>query len=671
MRFLTRIVCWAIFVACWSLPLVAADPPAEKPGSKGEREKAKPPTGERSDAEKIIQLEQALKASRKELQTLQKEMEEPPPEYREAEAEFKKLDEKRTQQLKEIEQLRSAGKTAEAKNVEESLKALQKEWETSKERFELAVKERQLLKDKAKALETKIAEDQKAYDRLTGKKSEPDNPGEPPPEKKTPSETKEPPKEAKPAIPGLPVPGIPGVSSTTKEESEDPELAEAAEEARRKAKVAQKALEEARSLKVQLDNLREGIKSEQRLLEVAQEKAELARKNLAELDKLLQQKKAEGVAPAELDALAQKKNAEEQALARAEADRRAAQARLTDFRAELSLLQTDQLAAMREAEQKQKEAKEAEELVMLLAQPFMPRNIVRWLGEHGLRILVILVVMLVLRWAVGLITHRRITRAIARRERLRRHGSGEARAETLASVVRYALSMGILTVGVLMILDEVGFSITTLVGGAAVVGLAVSFGAQNLIKDYFTGFMILTEDQYSVGDVVEIGNHIGLVEKITLRVTVLRDLGGRVHFLPNGTIAEVVNLTHTWSRALFEIQVAYKEDPNYVIEVLRQLCTELRQDEKYRPSILEDVEMLGVDAFTDSAVVIKFFLKTRPGKQWEVQREMLRRIKCRFDELGIEIPFPQRAVHHHYPTEPGHASGNGSVAVAEGKPERG
>ena len=185
-------------------------------------------------------------------------------------------------------------------------------------------------------------------------------------------------------------------------------------------------------------------------------------------------------------------------------------------------------------------------------------------------------------------------------------------------------------------------------GGAAVFGLAIAFGAQNLIKDYFYGFMILLEQQYTINDVIKIGDIAGQVERITLRMTVLRDLEGRVHFIPHGQINSTTNMTHGWSRALFDIGVAYKEDADRVIDVIEELGCQMRRDPKFGPLILEDLTMLGVDGFGDSAVVIKFFIKTWPLKQWDVKREMLRRIKRRFDELDIEIPFPHRTVYHRH-----------------------
>ncbi|MEO8495068.1 MAG: mechanosensitive ion channel family protein, partial [Planctomycetota bacterium] len=170
--------------------------------------------------------------------------------------------------------------------------------------------------------------------------------------------------------------------------------------------------------------------------------------------------------------------------------------------------------------------------------------------------------------------------------------------------------------------------------------------AQSLMKDYFCGFILLMENQYKVNDWVTIGGQTGLVERITLRVTVLRDFEGKVYFIPNGQITSVTNATLDWSRAVFEIGVAYKENVDQVIAELRQVTIQMREDSAYSDFILGDVEMLGVDNLGDSSVVIKFGVKTRPDKKWPVKRELLRRIKNAFDERGIEIPFPHRTVIH-------------------------
>jgi small conductance mechanosensitive channel len=329
------------------------------------------------------------------------------------------------------------------------------------------------------------------------------------------------------------------------------------------------------------------------------------------------------------------------------------------LQADLADLNSDGSATSNDATANQGEADPARKNVAQIQNPFSPQNLLQWLLDNGLKIVLILASMWVLHWLVGVVS-RRIVKVVARTTGRGTAQERENRAHTLVGVFRNVAAIIIFGGGALMLLDAVGVPIAPLMGGAAVFGLAVAFGAQNLIRDYFSGFMVLLENQYGVNDVVKIGDHSGLVEKITLRMTVLRDLEGVVHFIPHGTINTVSNFTHVWSRALFDVAVAYKEDVDRVMQVLVDLAKELRTDPVLGPEILDDPEMLGVDALGDSAVVIKFFIKTRPLKQWLVKRELLRRIKRRFDELSIEIPFPQRTLHLRYdeggrPSPPPHA----------------
>lgn len=275
--------------------------------------------------------------------------------------------------------------------------------------------------------------------------------------------------------------------------------------------------------------------------------------------------------------------------------------------------------------------------------PLTWQDAVGWLVDHGPKLLGIMLAMWLLRIVVNRASQRllKLIGLAAGRGNL---AERENRANTLSSVFRSTASVLILVGGILMILQELSVPIAPLLGGVAVVGLAVAFGAQNLIRDYFTGLTILLEDQYGVNDVVKIAGIAGSVERITLRVTVLRDLEGVAHFIPLGQVTTVSNMTHGWSRALFEIGIAYKEDADRVMQVLMQLACEARQDELLGPLILDDPQMLGVDQLGDSAVIVKFFIRTRPLQQWTVKRALLGRIKKRFDELGIEIPFPQRTV---------------------------
>ncbi|MBA4283990.1 MAG: mechanosensitive ion channel family protein [Xanthomonadaceae bacterium] len=197
----------------------------------------------------------------------------------------------------------------------------------------------------------------------------------------------------------------------------------------------------------------------------------------------------------------------------------------------------------------------------------------------------------------------------------------------------------------LVLLMQLGVEVGPLVASAGIIGLAVGFGAQSLVKDVITGFFMVMENQMRVGDVVTINGTGGLVETMTLRTVVLRDLGGVVHIFPNGSISTVSNATRGWSAYLFDIRIAFREDPDLVIAALRDVCDELLADPLFGPKILAPAEIFGVDRIDDSAVIIRGRIKTHPIMQWEVGRELLRRVKKQFAARGIEIPFPQRGLH--------------------------
>lgn len=221
----------------------------------------------------------------------------------------------------------------------------------------------------------------------------------------------------------------------------------------------------------------------------------------------------------------------------------------------------------------------------------------------------------------------------------------EQRARTLVSLFR---SIGRVIIGVMflfMLLGAVGVNVGPLLAGAGVIGLAVSFGAQSLVKDVISGLFILIENQFGVGDVIRIEGVSGAVERMTLRVVVLRDVEGVVHIVPNGQITKVSNLTRSWSRVVLDIGVAYKEDPDRVIAVLRDVGRELWDDPEWRPLMLEQPEVPGVESFANSAVNIRMSAKTLPLKKWDVGRELRKRIKVRLDREGIETPSSNQTVY--------------------------
>jgi small conductance mechanosensitive channel len=220
----------------------------------------------------------------------------------------------------------------------------------------------------------------------------------------------------------------------------------------------------------------------------------------------------------------------------------------------------------------------------------------------------------------------------------------EKRAATLSGIFRTTLAVLIWLIAIVMALKEAGFDIGPILAGAGVIGLAVGFGAQNLVQDVISGVFLLLENQVRVNDVAVLNGTGGLVEAINLRTTVLRGEDGTVHVFRNGAVTTLSNMTHGYSYYVFNLGVAYKEDTDHVIEVLKGIADQLRTEEPFKAMIREPLEVMGVDKFADSAVIIKARIKTGPIQQWTVGREMNRRIKKKFDELGIEIPFPQTSI---------------------------
>jgi len=266
---------------------------------------------------------------------------------------------------------------------------------------------------------------------------------------------------------------------------------------------------------------------------------------------------------------------------------------------------------------------------------FLQTPVGMWLVGSGLKILLVLAVTSVLVKLLALLVDHLFSH-------LGRNQDDEMvkRADTLKGVVRSVITIALVTIALMMVLGNLGLDIGPILASAGVLGLAIGFGAQQLVRDVINGFFILMDDQIRVGDVVSIAGQSGLVESVNLRLTRLRDLSGNVHYVRNGEITVVTNMTKEYSHYVFDVGVAYRENVDEVIAVLRQIDEEMRLDEEFGKDILEPLEILGLDRFADSAVIIRVRTKTRPGRQWEVGREFNRRMKKRFDELGIEIPFP-------------------------------
>ncbi len=261
---------------------------------------------------------------------------------------------------------------------------------------------------------------------------------------------------------------------------------------------------------------------------------------------------------------------------------------------------------------------------------------INWSLSSGINILLVLILAAIALRAARVLSTHLISLALRQKE----DPEFQKRTQTLGSIVRYVLVIGILIVAAMTVLKEFGVEIGPVLAAAGIVGLAVGFGAQSLVKDVIGGFFILLEDQIRVGDVVEIAGKAGLVEKINLKTTILRDLSGNVHYVPNGHIDVVTNMTKEFSRYVFDIGVAYREDVDEVMEVIREVDEDLRKDPDYKGDILGPIEIMGLDQFANSAVIIKARTTTKPLQQWRVGREFNRRLKKKFDERKIEMPFP-------------------------------
>jgi small conductance mechanosensitive channel len=262
-------------------------------------------------------------------------------------------------------------------------------------------------------------------------------------------------------------------------------------------------------------------------------------------------------------------------------------------------------------------------------------------GVMSLRITVIVVVA----WTLKRLLHKavggikgQLTKGINDAEDIKR-------ADTLSRVVHYLIGVVIGVVMVMLVLSEIGISLAPILGAAGVVGLAVGFGAQSLVRDYFGGFFLLLENQVRQGDVVTLAGHTGTVEEVTLRYMKLRDYAGMVYFIPNSQITTVINMSRDFGNAVVDIGVAYREDIDEVMALMKQVAAELREDPVFGPLILADLEMAGVNELGNSAVILRARLRCRAQEQFGVRRELLRRMKKAFDAAGIEIPFPHMTIY--------------------------
>jgi small-conductance mechanosensitive channel/predicted nucleic acid-binding Zn-ribbon protein len=601
--------------------------------------------GVQSEAERLASLDRVIEAETKRLHELETELNNPNSEYADAEQAFQEIDKELEEARDQLAEFKKNGKTREAALLERSIKAAETQWKLAKDRFEIAIEERKTMRDEIATLKAKLQKDRDELAEASGSAESKESDSATTEHAHAKSDPKAP--EAK--TDGAASSEAAAATETTAESDEptDEELVRAQADAKDKEKEAKEAQHEVQEIASRISDLQKIVTQEKKALELARKKADLALTTQQTLEAELAKKQSEGASNDELQGLRQQIADANARLLRARQDAVELADRLDNNRAEQASLQQEQIIALQTAEKKRLEADAAKETVDDLRNPFAVRNMLKWLIEHGPKVVMYFIAMIVMLQSAKFFSHRIIrfmTGGGGRGSTIER----ENRAKTLVGVFQNAASVTIVIGGSLIILEEMGAKVGVLLGGVAVAGLAVAFGAQNLIKDYFYGFVMLLENQYMLNDVVKIGDLTGQVERITLRMTVLRDANGVVHFIPNGQINCVSNETHGWSRAAFDIGVAYKENVDHCITVLSELAMNMRQDPVFGPMIIDEPTPPAVDQLADSSVVIKFFIKTRPHQQGTIRRELLRRIKNRFDALGIEMPFPQRTVYHRY-----------------------
>ena len=274
---------------------------------------------------------------------------------------------------------------------------------------------------------------------------------------------------------------------------------------------------------------------------------------------------------------------------------------------------------------------------------------------------------------VGWFSRRRRTTEVTHTQELRDLAAATRRvqrAKTMGDLLKSVITGVLVAIFGTMILSQVGVNIAPIIASAGILGIALGFGAQSLVKDFLSGVFMIFEDQFGVGDIVDVGEASGTVEAVSLRVTRLRDLDGTVWYVPNGEILRVGNKSQNWSRAVVDVGVGYDEDLARAKRVLAEVAHDLWEDEDYRSVIIEEPEVTGVEALTPDAITLRVLVKTQPMEQWAVARELRQRIKARFDHEGIEIPFPQRVVWHREGTAARGGRGRGAGQPTSARPSR-
>jgi len=604
-----------------------------------------------SDAERLLRHERVIELDRAKLDEVRLDLEK-------RQSFFDVLGEMTTKVIvelnerkKELESMGEAGDPAERTALEATVAGLEVEADLFKTQSDIALTAEATIRRQIEALEKKLEREQRAIDTLRG--VAPADAAVAPAAVVTPA-------GESPSGLAAPVPGMPAVAVTPVISKPTPPPVRAVStvqiEARREVERLQAEVLKAEQAGVEFVKLKESLQQQIELEEVLLDTAGRSKENLEKAVQIrqaeLEKRTREAGSRSELQDLQRKIDGIEDLLDESTVEIESRNGYLSELNDRLEKLQQDEQRVTREVEEREKSVKSAQDKLYWLESPLHPKNVWRWIRERAPRILLVIVVVAVLLTLLRL-SARPIARITVRRRRGERALTTN-RADTLALSFRSAATLVILIAGVLLVFQEAGLDVKTVLGGAAILGFAFAFGAQNLMRDYFTGFMILLEDQYELGDLVTIENITGSVEKVNMRTTVLRDLEGRVHFIPNGEIKSVTNRSYVWGRAVIEVPIGYKENVDNVMEVLLEVAKELRADPEFGPWITDEPVMLGVDKFTEYGVVIKFMLKTEPGKMFPIRRQMLRRVKNKFDEVGIEISVPYRIILQGKPRDGSH-----------------
>lgn len=274
-------------------------------------------------------------------------------------------------------------------------------------------------------------------------------------------------------------------------------------------------------------------------------------------------------------------------------------------------------------------------------------NLLDWFTSEIISIVLLIIIFIVSLWLLKVTINKIKKAAVRRAEKMVQVDEKEAekRIKTLLGIIKGIGKLVLWFVFIMILLKKFGLNIAPILASAGILGLAIGFGAQELVRDFISGFFIILENQVRTGDVAIINGTGGLVESIELRTITLRDFSGVVHIFQNGKIDTLSNMTKEWSAMVFDIGVAYKEDVDKVIEIMKKVGDLMLTDDDFKDLILEPIEIFGVEQLADSAVVIKARVKTKPIEQWNVGREYRKRLKKAFDEEGIEIPFPHTTVY--------------------------